>query len=170
MKLKTFLPLLLGFGLTVGFVSCSDDDDDVNPSKVPQEVKASFESMFPNAKTVEWDRKAPWYVADFRENTFDKDAWYTAKGEWAMTETEYGTVTTFLPVEVQNAFQQSDYATWVVEDIDVYERVADTICVIEVDSPGQSDVALFYDAAGSLLKIIQGDYPDITPSTVIRAL
>lgn len=170
MKLKTFLPLLLGFGLMTGFVSCSDDDDDVNPSKVPQAVKTSFDNMFPNAKSIEWEKVAPWFVADFQENTFGKEAWYTASGQWAMTGTDYGTITTFLPVEVQNSFQQSIYSDWVVDDVDVYERVADTVCVIEVEAPGFDDITLFYDSDGTLLNTVQTDFPEITPNTVIGAL
>lgn len=172
MKLRNSLVMLLSLGLTAGFVGCSDNDDDydVNPSKVPQEVKTSFESMFPNARVVDWEKIVPWYVADFDDNTFDKDAWFTDGGVWVMTQTDYGSITTFLPVEVQNAFQQSQYSSWIVDDVDMYERVADTFYTIEVETAGPGDVTLFYSPDGSLINTVLTDYPDITPNTVIEAL
>lgn len=160
---------MLGVALVGGLASCSDDDDnDINPSMVPAEVKTTFDKMFPGVRNVDWEMEQGFYVADFTENTYDKDAWFTSAGNWAMTETDYNSLTTMLPTEVQTAFGNSKYASWIIDDVQYYERPADSFCLIEVETEGMPEVGLFYDTFGNLINEVQGDYFDITPNTVVQ--
>lgn len=160
----------MGMGVVMaGFaVACSDDDDEVPISQVPAAVTMSFNEMFPNAKGVEWDRYSPYFVADFDVNTFDTDAWFTPDGTWAMTETDYGSLVTMLPEEMQNTFNASDYADWIVDDVQLYQRVADTFSLIEVETAGMPDTGVFIDSYGNILNVVQGDDFNITPTTIVE--
>ncbi len=161
---------MVGLGVTMmGFATaCSDDDDDVPASQVPAAVTKTFTEMFPGVKNMDWEMNAPYYVADFTLNTFDTDAWFTPAGAWVMTETDYGSLVSMLPVEMQNTFDQSKYADWIVDDVQLYERVADKFSLIEVETDGMPEVGVFIDSFGNILNVVQGDDFDITPTTVVE--
>lgn len=161
---------MVGMGVVMmGFAtSCSDDNDDVPTADVPAAVTKSFKEMFPNASNVEWERYSPYYVADFYVNTFDTDAWFSPDGTWAMTETDYGSLVTMLPIEMQNTFNSSEYADWIVDDVQLYERQADTFSLIEVETSGMPDVGVFIGSDGSILNVVQGDDFNITPTTIVE--
>ncbi len=46
----------------------------------------------------------------------------------------------------------TQYATWEVDDIDMYERPDLTFYLIEVEADGQRDCELYFSADGTLLK------------------
>lgn len=169
---KRFLrnALMVGTGVVmIGFAtSCSDDEDDVPVSNVPAAVTKSFNEMFPNVSKVEWERYSPYYVADFDVNTFDTDAWFSPDGTWAMTETDYGSLVSMLPIQMQDAFNNSDYTDWIVDDVQLYERVADTFSLIEVETQGMPEVGVFISSDGNILKVVQGDDFNITPTTIVE--
>lgn len=156
---------------SAAFTSCSDDDDDVAVSKVPVEVRDNFRAMFDGVRNANWEMEPPYYVAEFTYNGFFTEAWYQPTGTWAMTETDYGMETSYLPMSVQNSFSESSYASYVVDDVSLYERPVSSFCVIELDAPNGSEVSLFYDTYGNLLNTVSGDdyniTPDTNPSTVI---
>ncbi|MDE6653446.1 MAG: PepSY-like domain-containing protein [Muribaculaceae bacterium] len=161
--------LLLGVGVAMTgiAVSCSDDDE-VPAAQVPAAVTKTFNDMYPNARGVEWDKYSPYYIADFEVNTFDTDAWFTPDGTWAMTETDYGSLLSMLPVEMQTTFNDSKYADWIVDDVQLYQRVADTFSLIEVETDGMPETGVFIDSYGNILNVVQGDDFDITPTTIVE--
>lgn len=168
--LKLFMAVALSLS-AMAITSCSSDDDDIPVSSVPTAVTENFAKMYPNAKNVDWDKTAQWYVAEFSYNTFGTDAWYAHDGAWAMTETDYGMSTAFLPELVQQAFSESQYASWVLDDVEIYDRPVNSFCAIEVENPvNGNDVIVFYDTYGNLLKIADYDIFDITPNTVVENL
>lgn len=134
----------LFFGLALfGFCSC-DNDDSVTPD--PQ-ARQAFESKYPNATQVEWEKKNNYLIAEFIDNQLDGKAWFDATGRWYMTETEL-THTSQLPEDVQKALANSEYAQWYIDDIDRLERnETETIYVIEVKKDKQ-EYDLYYSADG----------------------
>ena len=67
----------LFFGLALfGFCSC-DNDDSVTPD--PQ-ARQAFESKYPNATQVEWEKKNNYLIAEFIDNQLDGKAWFDATG------------------------------------------------------------------------------------------
>lgn len=158
----------LGLMMAVSAASCSDDDDELTPSQVPAAVTKTFNEMFPNTKKVEWEQYSPYFVADFDLNTFDTEAWFTPDGTWAMTETDYGSLVTMLPIEMQTTFNASKYADWIVDDVQLYQRVADTFSLIEVETDGIPDVGVFIGQDGTILNVVQGDDFNITPTTIVE--
>ena len=115
MKLKMYLALLV-MGM-LSLQSCSDDDDDLPSSKVPEAVRTAFDSSFSNTANLSWETKTvsqeQYYKAEFNnksDNGYKTEAWYKADGSWHMTETEmpYSAI----PQAVRTSFESSEYATW----------------------------------------------------------
>lgn len=166
--LKNALYVGMGVVMTGVAASCSDDDDDMPASQVPAAVTKTFNEMFPKASGVDWERYSPYFVADFNWNTFDTDAWFSPDGAWVMTETDYGSLVTMLPETMQNTYYDSQYADWIVDDVQLYERVADTFCLIEVETDGMPERDVFIDSYGNVLNVVQGDDFNITPTTIVE--
>ena len=143
-KLLLLATLFLGFTLQ----SCSDDDDSMGNTV----VESAFAAKYPNATRVEWEVKGTYYVADFWLNNQEQEAWFSWDGDWYYTETDI----TFaqLPEAVKTAFNQSEYATWHIDDVDMLDRKGmDIIYVIEVEK-GNQEYDLYYTADGVLVKAI----------------
>ena len=153
------------FGAVV-LTSC-DKEDDIRISDVPSAVMNSFDANFPNASRAEWEKKGGYIVAEFWQDGMDTQAWYNSNGEWLMTEFDWGRNVSALPQAVQEAFQNSAYATWRVDDIDLYERPKDAFYLIEVETQGQPDRDLYFAPDGTLLKdeADRGNH-EVTPDIV----
>lgn len=170
MKLKSLLYIMAASAIGLGAASCGDDNDDININQVPQKVQQAVSSMFPGQNVLSWEQVPPYYIAEFMQSGFETEAWFGADGTWAMTETDYDSNTAYLPIEVQEAFAQSEYSQWIVDDVQTYKRTFDSFCVIEVESATSPDVSLFYSADGVLLNQVQEFDITITPNTIISAL
>ena len=166
MKAK-FYGLFLALLGAVSLTSC-DKDDDLRLSEVPGAVLDSFEAKFPDAGRTEWEKKSGYIVADFWQNGMDTQVWYDSNGHWLMTEYDLGPNLSVLPQAVQSAIQESQYATWYVEDIHKYERTDEVFYLIEVETKGQKDRNLYYNEEGTLLKD-EADRvnDDVTPKTTL---
>lgn len=146
----------------VGFTGCDDNDDVTN---LPEVIENAFNDKFPDATWVEWERKAGYYVAEFRQDGMDVEAWYDNQGSWRMTESDFGRNLTLLPEAVQTTFQSSGYSQWTVDDIDKYECPDKTFYLIEVKKAGQRDRKLFYSQDGLLLKDVEDkENDDVLPT------
>lgn len=163
---KYFYYLCMGLVGMLFMNSCDDnDDDDIRVSDVPQAVMTTFENMFANVSNVEWDKNRGYYVAEFWYSNAITEAWFDAKGDWCMTETDLGKSITILPEAVQTAFNASEYATWRVDDLDKYERPTDTFYLIEVETNGQRNRNLYFAPDGRLVKNeVERDGDDVTPN------
>lgn len=155
--------------VSAGFVGCSDDND-IKTDKVPSAVRDTMAEMFPKATNIDWDLKYSYYVADFRLDNLETDAWFSKNGDWTMTETDYNKSIAMLPEAVQEAFKASDYATLTIDDVDYYKRLTDSFSAIEVDVNGGPDVTMYIDDAGKVINIVNGDHKDILPDTDITKL
>jgi len=164
MKLKLYW-LFLALCSVITLQSCSDDDD---PTNVSETIQNAFKAKYPSATNEKWEIKSGYYVAEFWENGKETDAWFTSNGEWKMTETDLGRDLNLLPNEVKTAFDNSEYKTWRIEDIDKYERQDKTFYLIEVETEGKKDHKLFYSTDGTLLKSVDdAENDDILPNTPI---
>lgn len=149
--------------------SCDSDDDDIRLSDVPETVLVTIGEMYPDMSAVEWERNRGYYVAEFWYQGVERHAWFSGNGAWHMTETDLGRSLANLPEPVQNAFLATQYATWEVDDIDMYERPDITFYLIEVEANGQRDRDLYFSADGTLLKNETDNYGrEVTPDTELR--
>ena len=184
MKLKMYLALLV-MGM-LSLQSCSDDDDDLPSSKVPEAVRTAFDSSFSNTANLSWETKTvsqgQYYKAEFNnksDNGYKTEAWYKADGSWHMTETEmpYSAI----PQAVRTSFESSEYATWQKDnEVERIERAGtekEVIYIIEVESAQDIDMDLHYSADGILIKAVNDDgngnneslLPD-APSNMVTAV
>ena len=165
MKTKIYGLFLALLGAVV-WTSCDNDDDDIRVSDVPKAVLNTLEAKFPNVSRAEWENKQEYYVAEFWQEGMDTHVWIDSKAEWKMTELDLGTHLELLPSAVFNAFQNSQYANWRVDDIDKYERPDRTFYLIEIETKGEKDRDLFFSIDGSLLKDeVDRENNDVTPTT-----
>lgn len=143
----------------VAFTSCDDDDND-DYARVPDAVTAAFSHQYGNPGYVEWDsERGGYYVAEFRKDGRDHEAWYTQAGLWAMTEVDYGCSLADLPQAVQSGYAATAYAldAWTVDDIDEIQRPDyETVYKIEVEKRGQADHDLYFDLGGTLYRDVEG--------------
>lgn len=149
MKLKMYFLLLALGALTLAFQSCDDDDND--GISVPAELQNALAEKHGNAQRIEWETKGTYYVADFYEDNYEKEAWFTKDGVWQMTETDIPGLAA-LPAVVKSAFESGRYASWHVDDIDKLERKdVETVYVIEVEQ-GKQEMDLYYSESGIFIK------------------
>lgn len=161
MKSKLLIWCLALCGV-VGFTGCDDNDDVTN---LPEVIENAFNDKFPDATWVEWERKAGYYVAEFRQESMDVDAWYDKQGIWKMTESDFGRNLSLLPQAVQDAFQSGAYSQWMLDDIDKYECPDKVFYRIEIQTAGKRDRNLFYSPEGLLLKDVEDkDNDDVLPT------
>lgn len=143
----------------VAFTSCDDDDND-DYARVPDAVTAAFSHQYGNPGYVEWDsERGGYYVAEFRKDGRDHEAWYTHAGLWAMTEVDYGRSLADLPQAVQSGYAATAYAldAWTVDDIAEIQRPDyETVYKIEVEKRGQADHDLYFDLGGTLYRDVEG--------------
>ena len=161
-RMTIFTSLLLaGFA----FTSCDDDNDNYTQG---EEIVNVLYEKYPNAQRVDWELQRDHYVADFRDNNIEKEAWFNTKGEWVMTESDIPFED--LPQAIQTAFGESEYKDWRVDDVDMLERVEmETMYVIEVEK-GKQEFDLFYAEDGILIKAIEDLDNNYQPNTVPEVL
>ena len=161
-RMTIFTSLLLaGFA----FTSCDDDNDNYTPG---EEIVNVLYEKYPNAQRVDWELQRDHYVADFRDNNIEKEAWFNTKGEWVMTESDIPFEN--LPQAIQTAFGESEYKDWRVDDVDMLERVEmETMYVIEVEK-GKQEFDLFYAEDGILIKAVEDLDNNYQPNTVPEVL
>ncbi len=148
--MKTKLLLLAALLLGLAIAGCSDDDNNPNPGNPA--VESAFVEKYPGAVRVDWEMKGAYYIVDFWQNNQELEAWFGANGEWYYTKTDVAFDQ--LPEAVKTAFNQSEYATWHIDDIDMVERNGmEAVYVLEVEQ-GKQEYDLYYTGDGTLVKAI----------------
>lgn len=160
--------------LSVSLWSCSNDDNDLSTKSVPEAAKATMDQKYPSARATEWKKKGTYIIAEFAyDNVKDAKAWFTANGEWYMTESDV--LFEELPKAVKDALNASQYASWKIDDIDKIERKdLEVIYVIELEN-GAQEIDLYLNETGVIVKTIvdtdrDNDYEDFLPSTINPAI
>lgn len=174
MKLKHLLLFAVAFA-ALSFTACGDDDDDdkIPAPNIPTAVVDAFKAKYPdvNLNTVRWETEGQYIKAEYKTtaNMKDIEAWFTTSGEWKMTETDFGKDLFLIPTAINLAFNKTEYATWTIDDINLYEYPDATkdFYLIEVEKTGQSDTGLYFKPDGTLIKTAPGTEAEITPDTVI---
>lgn len=77
--------LILAVSATVALTAC--DNLSLN-GIAPKGVKDVFESMYPNAWDVEWEREGGKLVVDFNDGPYERESWFNNDGTWIQTRTE----------------------------------------------------------------------------------
>lgn len=150
--MKKHLLLLLGLLLALQMpllTACSDDDDDVATSDVPQAVLTAFAAKYPEATNVKWEKeheiyKAEYYNADHNE----VDVWFNPDGTWLRTETDL--LPTGLPEAVQN-YVATNHPDRFIDDCDLIEMPGSSYYRLELEKSGAADLYIKLTADGELI-------------------
>lgn len=147
-------------------VGCDNDDDGI---KVDKAIENAFKQQYPDATRVEWEKKSDYYVASFRQNNTEAEAWYNTQAVWHMTETDV--IYADLPQAVKTAFEASEYAGWKVDDIDKLECLGmETVYIIEVEQ-GNTEYDLYYSPEGVFIKAVaDGSGSGYLPPEILPAI
>lgn len=109
--------------------------------------------MYPNAKRVDWDVEHGYYVAEFRHEGYEKEAWFNSSGAWLLTETD---LERNLPNVIATALNNTEYASWRLDDADYIEQKdKEPFYVVEVEK-GELEKDLYFSEVGELLDAQQG--------------
>lgn len=94
-------------------------DDDYN---APEATRSEFQTQYPDATHVEWERRRGYVIAEFSMPgvSDDCEAWYTKSGKWIMTE--YDIRYSDLPEAVQTAFETAYGKQTPIDDVSRVER------------------------------------------------
>ena len=57
-----------------------------NQYRPDAKIVAAFNNKYPQSDKVEWEQKQGYYVAEFREDGIEHEAWFDGTGKWVMTE------------------------------------------------------------------------------------
>lgn len=140
--------LTMMFIAALAFSACSDDDKNEG-IKVPDAIAKALVNKYPSATGAEWEKKGDYFVADCWNNGQELDVWFKANAIWVMTETNISWDN--VPGTVQTAFNNTKYANWKREDIDILEYSTQPIeYVIKVEQ-GNIEYQLFYSEEGGLI-------------------
>lgn len=146
--------------------SCGKDNKPTH-SEASQKSIQALEALYPSATGVSWRVKGIYDIATFKlpasaartvtvlrsGDDLDMEAWFVSQdGSWRMSkETEIAF--TQLPVAVQTAFKQGEYADWKIDEVLRIEREgAETLYVIEVEQRDK-EAHLFYTPDGVLIRV-----------------
>ena len=132
------------------FQSCDNDDNEPVPGYVSAETKAAFDEKYPAAKDVEWETRNDYLIVDFKQDKVEKEAWFDAKANWLMTETELNSINN-LPPAVLTAFMESSYSNWVVDDVAILEYPNEPSTEFVVTVEQGKKVELYFSEGGGLL-------------------
>ena len=141
--------LAMMFIAVLAFSACSGDDNN-DGIKVPEAFSQALKTKYPSATHIEWEKKGNFYVADCRMDGKELEVWYNTNAEWQMTEInlQWNDV----PGTVQTSFNNSQYASWQRDDVDLLEYpVQPIVYVIEVEK-GNQELQLFYSEEGNLIQ------------------
>ncbi|MDE7026096.1 MAG: PepSY-like domain-containing protein [Paramuribaculum sp.] len=173
MRKKLFL---LGMALValVSLPACSDDEEDEDnietPPRVEQKYVDAFKQKFPDADVskVKWEKKQNYTVAEFaRISNVETEAWFNTSAMWVMTNDALGKNLFMIPTAVNEAFNQTPYATSLIDDTKHYTTTTLDYYIIEVDQDPNADMQLYFLPDGTLKKTATDTgteiYPDTTP-------
>lgn len=153
-------------GMMLMATSCDSDNDDIK--NISSEYSSALSNMFPGVKNASWEQKGAYKVADFTYDGYEKEAWFDAKAQWTMTQTEYNKNLSALPEAVQTSFAKSQYASSKIDDVDGYERTDATFYVIEVEQTNSADQDIYFNADGTITKVVPADGNEVTPTSPIQ--
>lgn len=124
-----------------------DDNDNFQPTVVPQAITDAINEMYPGATVLEFDSEKTGFEVDILHNNIYKDVYFNTGNEWLYTEWDIKEVN--LPDIIMNAYKASDYKDYRIDDIDVIENPAGTSYVLELEK-GNDEVKMTISSEGKI--------------------
>jgi len=89
---------------------------DAGIRNAPDKIEKTFNQQYPQSKLKKWENKNNTWIADFAQGKRKNMAYYSPDGQWIKTETKIPW-TKDLPVQVDNSWKYSVFASWYVAGI-----------------------------------------------------
>lgn len=124
-----------------------DDNDNFQPTVVPQAITDAINEMYPGATVLEFDSEKTGFEVDILHNNIYKDVYFNTGNEWLYTEWDIKEVN--LPAIIMNAYKASDYKDYRIDDIDVIENPAGISYVLELKK-GNDEVKMTISSEGKI--------------------
>ncbi|MBI1223359.1 MAG: hypothetical protein GC180_12200 [Bacteroidetes bacterium] len=122
---------------------------EIPANKIPAEVKAAFQSKFPNAEKVKWEMEEGYYDAEFKQKGTEMSAEFSAKGEWIETEMEIKS--SQLPKAVQDQIKAA-YPGYEIDHAMQVESAKFGNCFEVEMEKGSTEINVHYSADGKTLE------------------
>lgn len=124
-----------------------DDNDNFQPTVVPQAITDAINEMYPGATVLEFDSEKTGFEVDILHNNIYKDVYFNTGNEWLYTEWDIKEAN--VPAIVMNAYKASEYKDYRIDDIDVIENPAGISYVLELEK-GNDEVKMTISAEGKI--------------------
>lgn len=95
------------------FVGCT-----LKIRQAPKPVRSTFDSMFPGATHVEWEKVMSTYKAEFYHEGHEKEVQFDSDGTWQRTKTELS----FFDIPASVLETAREFCQWEIDDISLYEQ------------------------------------------------
>lgn len=105
-------------------------DRDISARDVPRPVMKAFNSTFPDASDVEWEKKGKEYEADFEIQNIDYSARFSAQGNLVMQKNDV--LVLDIPDAV-NSTIENEYAGYHIDDVEKIEIEGREYFQVELD-------------------------------------
>ncbi len=139
--IKTVFLVLI---LAIGFISC--DEDDLQRTDVPSIVANSFSEKFPNAKNLEWEKRANTYEAEFEVQNVEYETILNADGSIEKYKHELGYEE--LPEAVKDTIS-AEFNKTKIDDIELLEISENTYYQVEFDEE-LNDKNVIFEETGAV--------------------
>lgn len=110
------------------------------PGELSATIRTFIEEKFPGAGICDIDIEHGQVEVDIMDGKTPREMLFKTSGEWIHTQTELRRLSD-LPEIVSKAFNESEYASWHVDDIDFYQTPTGDYYLLEVES-GNREVHL----------------------------
>ena len=140
MKKSIFLIL----AIAMGFTAC--EDDDMRNSEIPSVVLNGFTEQFPDAKGVEWEKKADIYEAEFDIYNVDHEAILNTEG--SLLKYKYDIVYEELPEAIKTTIT-TDYDKTKVDEVELLKISENTYYQVEFDEE-PTDTKIIFEETGAV--------------------
>lgn len=124
-----------------------DDNDNFQPTVVPQAITDAINEMYPGATILEFDSEKTGFEVDILHNNIYKDVYFNTGNEWLYTEWDIKEVN--LPAIIMNAYKASEYKDYRIDDIDVIENPTGISYVLELEK-GNDEVKMTISSEGKI--------------------
>ncbi|NRR90275.1 PepSY-like domain-containing protein [Winogradskyella undariae] len=133
-------PLIVMIAVTLGFTSCSDDDDDLSISQVPSEINVAFDAEFPNATDVEYETYGDQYIVEFEIGNVDYEALYNNDG--SLVKYKYDILISEVPESITTTIA-TDYNNRTIDDAEILVIDDVNYYLIELNNTPTDDHIVF---------------------------
>lgn len=133
--------------LFLGLTSCNNDDDNnLSSNQVPNEVMVAFQTQFPNATDVEYQKTGDQYEVDFDVNNVEYDALYKADG--TLIKYKYDILSSEIPQAILSAIE-TDHENRLIDDAEIL--MIDEVVYYQIELENiPLDIKLVFNSDGAV--------------------